>query len=146
MEKCPIFIALRRVCYFIVLGLTACSSVGPDYQEPNVDWLDRWQLSVPAGKNTALTKKQIDLQFWWQRFNDPVLNQLIVTAKQDNPSLRIAGLRIFESRALMGIAGSSLYPQVQQATGSANYINTQSSGDSGNQRFGSYQAGLNLGW
>ena len=34
-----------------------------------------------------------------------------------NPNVRIAGMRIMEARAQLGIAGSTLYPQVQQATG-----------------------------
>ena len=33
-----------------------------------------------------------------------------------NPDVRTAGLRIMEARAQLGIAGSALYPQVQQAT------------------------------
>lgn len=38
-----------------------------------------------------------------------MLNRLIETARHDNLSLRIAGLRILESRALLGITGSSRY-------------------------------------
>ncbi len=34
-----------------------------------------------------------------------------------NPNVRTAGMRIMEARAQLGIAGSTLYPQLQQATG-----------------------------
>ena len=54
---------------------------------------------------------------WWRDFNDPVLDQLIDEAQRVNPNVRTAGLRIMEARAQLGIAGSTLYPQVQQATG-----------------------------
>ena len=37
--------------------------------------------------------------------------------QMDDKSLRIAGLRIMESRAQLGIAGSNLYPQLQQLGG-----------------------------
>lgn len=127
-------------------ALSACTTLGPDYQEPDVDWLKDWELSVPGKENTKAAQYQLDIRFWWQRFNDPVLNQLISTARRDNPSLRIAGLRIFESRALLGIAGSSLYPQVQQATGAVNYVNTQSHGGGENMSYGTYQAGFNMAW
>ena len=66
----------------------------------------------------ATPTQEEDLQFWWKALNDPVLNDLIETARQENPSLRIAGLAILESKALLGIATGSQYPQVQQANGS----------------------------
>ena len=52
------------------------------------------------------TYARVDLAFWWELFEDPTLNQLIEAARHDNPTLRIAGLRILESRALLGIAKS----------------------------------------
>ncbi|MGB5541320.1 MAG: efflux transporter outer membrane subunit, partial [Gammaproteobacteria bacterium] len=90
-----------------------------------------------------------DFRFWWRHFNDPVLNRLIELAKEQNPSLRIAGLRILESRAQLGIAGSTLYPQVQQGSGAATYVNTRNHGGvvaDDSQSFVSYQAGFNIGW
>lgn len=131
-----------------VTVLGACSTLGPDYERPEVGWLDRWQFSVP-GPAHAKADKRVDLQFWWQVFNDPVLSRLIETAHQANPSLLIAGLRILESRALLGIAGSNLYPQVQQANGAVSYVNTQQRGGSlpdDSQSLASYQLGFNLSW
>jgi len=51
--------------------------------------------------------------------------------------------------AVLGIAGSALYPQVQQVGGAINYVNNQSNGGSspaGGQSFGAYNIGFNLGW
>ncbi len=82
-------------------------------------------------------------------FNDPVLNRLIESARQDNLSLRIAGLRILESRAQLGIADSSLYPQVQQVNGAIDRVNTRQHGGAlpnDDQSLASYQAGFNLAW
>ena len=131
------------------LALSGCTTLGPDYQEPEVGWLDGWETALYGQLGTPEEQSEIDLRFWWQLFDDPALNQLIELAKQENPSLRIAGLRILESRAQLGIAGSAQYPQVQQIVGAANYVNTkQRGGDlpSDDQSFGSYQAGFNLGW
>ncbi|MGB5451848.1 MAG: TolC family protein [Sedimenticolaceae bacterium] len=143
---CQLLPRLALLGKVAVLG--ACTTLGPDYERPEVNWLDRWHSSVPGLAHTQ-ADKQVDLQFWWQAFNDPVLNQLIEKAHQANPSLLIAGLRILESRALLGIAGSNLYPQVQQANGAVSYVNTQQRGGSlpdDSQSLASYQLGFNLSW
>jgi len=129
--------------------LTACTTLGPDYQEPDAAWLNDWEPTAYGAPADQTAQKQVDSRFWWQLFNDPVLNQLIDVARRENLQLRIAGLRIFESRALLGIAGSSQYPQVQQAVGGINYINNQFHGGdtpASSQSFGSYNLGLNAGW
>lgn len=128
-----------------IATLSACTTLGPDYQEPDVAWLQDWEPSVYGSAADQGAQKQVDLRFWWQLFNDPILNRLIDTARRDNPSLKLAGLRIFESRALLGIASSSLYPQVQQASGAINYVNNQQHSGA-DQDFVAYNAGLNLAW
>jgi len=110
------------------LALSACVAVGPDFQEPDVAWLNEWQSDLYGQVGHAEQQAQTDLRFWTQLFNDPVLNGLIETARRENPSLQIAGLRILESRALLGIAGSGRYPQLQRDTGDAAYVNEQQSG------------------
>jgi len=140
---------LRLVLAGGILTLTACTTLGPDYQEPNAAWLKDWEPSAYGETADQKAQKQIDLRFWWQLFNDPVLNQLIGAARQENLQLRIAGLRIFESRALLGIAGSNLYPQVQQVGGAISYVNNQFHGGDApvsSQSFGNYNLGFNMGW
>jgi len=132
-----------------LLVLPACTTLGPDYQEPDVVWLQDWEPVAYGATADQTAQKQIDLRFWWQLFNDPILNKLIESARQENLQLRIAGLRIFESRALLGIAGSRLYPQVQQIGGAINYVNNQSYGGelpASSQSFGNANIGFNLGW
>ncbi len=129
--------------------LSACTTLGPDYQEPDVAWLQDWEPVVYGATADQTTQKRIDLRFWWQLFNDPILNKLITIARQENIQLRIAGLRIFESRALLGIAGSNRYPQVQQIGGAVNYVNNQSYGGelpNSSQSFGNANIGFSLGW
>jgi outer membrane protein TolC len=58
---------------------------------------------------------------WWRAFNDPVLDRLIDRSYRENLSLRIAGVRVLEARAQLGIAVGGLYPQSQQASGSLQY-------------------------
>jgi NodT family efflux transporter outer membrane factor (OMF) lipoprotein len=131
------------------LTLSACTTLGPDYQRPEVSWLQGWQTSLYGQIADPKSQAVSDLRFWWRVFDDPVLNRLVDAARQANPTLRIAGLRILESRAQLGIAGSGLYPQVQQIGSAVSYVNTRRRGGSlpnNNEDFVSYQAGFNLGW
>ena len=128
------------------ITLSACTTLGPDYQEPEVKWLQDWQPSLFQLPNTH---RAVDLRFWWQMFDDPALNQLIDSAQRANLPLRIAGLRVLESGAALGIASSSLYPQLQQVAGAIAYVNSQEFGGStpaGDQSLGTYNLGFNLAW
>lgn len=131
------------------LSLNACTTLGPDYQEPGVDWLVDWQTSLYGRVVTPQQHGEADLRFWWRLFNDEALNRLMESARSANPSLRVAGLRILESRARLGIAGSTLYPQVQQVGGAISYVNAQQRGGAtpdSERDFGNYQGGFNLAW
>jgi NodT family efflux transporter outer membrane factor (OMF) lipoprotein len=138
----------RTCCFALALTLTACTTLGPNYEEPDAVWLGEWQSDLYGQLQEPEQESELDLGFWWRLFDDPILNQLIATAREENPGLRIAGLRILEARAQLGIAGSALYPQVQQATGSAAYIDTRQSGGRVNndQSFNNYQADISIGW
>jgi NodT family efflux transporter outer membrane factor (OMF) lipoprotein len=97
----------------LVLG--GCTTVGPDFQTPEATVAPEW-IEASDAKVKTEPPSYAD---WWQVFNDPVLNQLIDTARQQNLDLRNAGLRILEARAQLGIAVGQMYPQTQQASGSA---------------------------
>ena len=72
---------------------------------------------IPAVQNRHL-------EDWWQVFGDPTLNALIVTAYEQNPTLRIAGnTRSSRPRAGQAIAVGNIFPQTQQATGSYARVN-----------------------
>jgi NodT family efflux transporter outer membrane factor (OMF) lipoprotein len=136
----------RAALLAAALSLSACTTLGPDYQEPEIAWLQDWQ---PDLYELPQTHKAVDLRFWWELFNDPALNQLIGAAKRDSLQLRVAGLRVLESRALLGIAASGLYPQVQQVGGAISYVNSRQYGGNApapDQSFGAYEVGFNLAW
>ncbi len=146
----------RFAQYLLILSglsiLISCTVLGPDYQQPDIDWLAQWQPTVyNQNKHNLQTSNPIEqreIQFWWRLFNDPLLNKLIEEARHKNHSLRIAGLRIFESRALLAIANSTLYPQLQQINGNASFVNKQNHGGNAtkNQNFVNYQGNFDLGW
>ncbi len=74
-----------------------------------------------------------------------MLDQLIAEAQRANPSVRTAGLRIMEARAQLGIAGSTLYPQVQQATADVLRAGEKRAGGRDTSAT-SFSAGFQIGW
>jgi NodT family efflux transporter outer membrane factor (OMF) lipoprotein len=112
IEKAP-----NRFCFIVlipVLLVSGCIKVGPDFVRPPVTVSQTW---LDAGDPRVKTEAA-DYRNWWQAFNDPVLDRLIDRAYRENLSLRVAGVRVLEARAQLGIAIGRWYPQTQQAFGS----------------------------
>ena len=133
----------------LVIMLNGCTTLGPDFEEPEVAWLDTWETDLYGRVVSPEDPVDLELHQWWTLFNDPVLEELIEIANHKNPTLQIAGLKIIESRAVLGIATGSRYPQVQQVAGNAGYVNTQQHGGQlggGDQALTTYQADFNIGW
>jgi len=142
-------ILLKRLLTPLVLtALTACTNLGPDYVAPEAEWAAEWEPKFYDQLGPQKPSDQIDLDFWWKTFDDETLNELIAIAKNENKTLQIAGLRILESQALLGIANSSTYPQVQTIDGSAAYSSSSIKGNGidTNVNGANYQAGFNIGW
>lgn len=88
----------------LALLLGACM-MGPDYVRPPVDAPAAWRLSESDARDLANTT-------WWEQFDDPVLNDLVVTALRENKDLLIAAARIDEFAGNYGFVRSSLFPQI----------------------------------
>jgi NodT family efflux transporter outer membrane factor (OMF) lipoprotein len=139
-------LGMRAVVLAAAALLSACTTVGPDFKRPQVPWLDDWT----GGSLKSLTvdprsPRSPQMQEWWRNFNDPVLDQLIAEAQRANPNVRTAGLRIMEARAQLGIAGSTLYPQFQQATGEVLRAGERRAGAQDSSAT-SFSAGLQIAW
>lgn len=94
-----------------------CAMVGPDFRLPEATVADQWSEQTDMG----ITRQPLTETRWWQVFNDPALNALIETARNQNLSLRIAGLRVLEARAQLGVVTGNLYPQSQTVSGNYSY-------------------------
>jgi len=96
----------------IVLGaitvVAGCITVGPDYVEPETTVPDAWYDAATKG----VEKGEAPLQTWWTVFEDPVLNDLIQRAAEDNLGLEAAVYRLQEARALRGVVASQRKPDV----------------------------------
>ncbi|WP_241505771.1 efflux transporter outer membrane subunit [Parahaliea mediterranea] len=138
----------RRLAALLGLAATACTPLGPDFREPAPDWLAQWQPALYQQVDIVPGAKADALANWWQRFDDPVLNALIASARSENPGLRIAGLRILEARALQGIATGLQYPQVQQINASAAYARQENHGGAldRSSEVSTADASFDIGW
>ncbi|MCG6878416.1 MAG: efflux transporter outer membrane subunit [Deltaproteobacteria bacterium] len=97
----------------IALFMGGCTMVGPDFVKPDAPLLEKWtETQVPG-----LSAGETDYSKWWCVFEDPVLDNLVEKAYEQNLSLQIAGIRIYEARAQLGIAIGTLYPQQQSVSG-----------------------------
>jgi NodT family efflux transporter outer membrane factor (OMF) lipoprotein len=129
----------------VPLLLSACTAVGPDFKSPDVPWLPGWTTDTLKDAKTSAAATRSSADQWWSYFNDPVLDALVAEAQRQNTDIRTAGLRILEARAQLGIAGSGLYPQVQQVNGDVLRNGRSQSEGSDNSQW-SYRTGFDIAW
>jgi NodT family efflux transporter outer membrane factor (OMF) lipoprotein len=89
----------------LATATTACM-VGPHYYRPSVSVNDHW---TAANDPRLASRTPVD-SLWWHSFNDSTLDRLIDTAYRQNIALQIAGTRIMEARAELGIADAQWWP------------------------------------
>jgi NodT family efflux transporter outer membrane factor (OMF) lipoprotein len=128
----------------IVLVMSGCTMVGPDYIKPEAPLLEDWAETEAPGLRTG----QADYGKWWRVFGDPVLDNLVEKAYRQNLSLQIAGIRIYEARAQLGIAVGNLYPQQQSASGdfTSNKLNISDDSPLIDDRFNALSLGFDAAW
>jgi len=118
--------ALRALGVALALALlaTGCTTgpgewirngfkVGPNYCRPRAPVADQWIDT----EDPHVQAQAADYGHWWGVFDDPVLNELVEAAYEQNLPLKIAGMRILEARAQLGRATGDLFPQRQEMFG-----------------------------
>jgi multidrug efflux system outer membrane protein len=94
------------------LLLAACM-VGPNYRRPAID--------APAAyrgdsRSAIVSAESLGDEKWWEVFQDPVLQQLIRTAIEQNYDLKIAASRVLQAQAQLGITRANQFPTVSAGT------------------------------
>ncbi len=128
----------------MALIMSGCTMVGPDFVKPEAPLQDAWtEIEAPG-----LSAGQTDYSQWWLVFDDPVLDNLVESAYRQNLSLQIAGIRIYEARAQLGIAVGNLYPQQQSASGNLtnNKLSTISGTPYYDDQFNVLSLGFDAAW
>ena len=82
--------------------LAGCKTVGPDYQRPDVKVPAQYSevtgenssnISRLQDANTQVSDPQV-LTTWWTLYQDPILNDLVTKARQNNTDIQLAVARI----------------------------------------------------
>jgi len=124
----------------LLASLGACT-IGPEFEKPGVTLENEWSNSTG---NEALSSPITESR-WWLIFNDPELNQLLELAWQQNYSLEIAGLRVLEAQAQLGVATGSRYTQSQVISGDAIRLAPPDTAGGG-ASFANYSLGASAVW
>jgi multidrug efflux system outer membrane protein len=90
--------------------LAGCTTVGPDYERP--------ELALPAAYPEAGAAGPEPLApAWWRSFGDAKLDELVAAARAANSDLRLAAARVQEAEALAREAGAAFTPEVFAGAG-----------------------------
>jgi len=127
----------------MVIILTGCASVGPNFVPPKTSVSTDWNAHLKGG----LKAQEVDprtLAAWWTTLDDSVLSRLIERALSGNLDLKKAGARIREARSRRGIAKADRFPTLD-ASGSV--VRSRGSEETGSGNTGSlYAAGIDAAW
>ena len=94
---------LKNIKYLsLALVFTSCA-VGPNYNPPELKSFHILQ------ENNLLHKNKQE-HSWWKNFNDPILNQLILKAQENNLDINTAYLNIKKSRLTYNIVKEDFEP------------------------------------
>jgi NodT family efflux transporter outer membrane factor (OMF) lipoprotein len=103
---------LKRIPAVSLLLLLSACTVGPDFTPPEwlspASWFSKKDEPIPRQRSVAVAEP-IDPN-WWKLFKDPMLTKLERRVVGENLDVRIAGVRIAESRAQLGVVGAAQFP------------------------------------
>jgi multidrug efflux system outer membrane protein len=105
---------MKKLLFLAIAVLLAGCAVGPNYKRPTVNVPTDYRDSMAAQTAAA---SSFGNENWWQVYQDPVLEQLIHTALQQNYDVRIAATRVLEAQAQVGITRANQFPSASVGAG-----------------------------
>jgi multidrug efflux system outer membrane protein len=108
----------------LTMGWICGCAVGPNHKSPVVDTPPVYRGLTPeeAAKKDA---KSLADEKWWEVFQDEQLRELIKTALQQNYDVRLAGTRVLQAQAQLGITRADQFPTITGQAGAANIRTAQ---------------------
>jgi len=100
----------------LLIGFTVviqgCISVGPDYKRPESGDIVPTDFSVGS-----FTEEQEQIaspisSTWWELYQDPILNDLVAKALENNTDIKLAIARVEEADAYLQEVGAALFPTI----------------------------------
>ncbi len=133
-----------------ICALLGGCTTGPDFRHP-LNTLDAAVLTP----RTAM-EQPVELspdpppENWWSLFGDTLLNDLQARASHSNLDLQTATARVAQSRAMLGITASQLYPHLgfgADYSRTANSANgTQAASGASDTAYNLWQTGFDTAW
>ncbi len=102
---------MRKLALPVFALLLAGCTVGPKYQRPAIDTPAAYRAESATQPSVAAAES-LGNEKWWDVFQDPVLQQLIRRALQQNYDARIAATRVLQAQAELGIARANQFPMM----------------------------------
>ena len=102
---------MRKLALPILAFLLVGCTVGPKYHRPAIDTPAAYRGETAAQPSVA-SAESLGNEKWWDVFQDPVLQQLIRTALQQNYDARIAATRVLQAQAELGITRANQFPML----------------------------------
>ncbi|MCR8921295.1 efflux transporter outer membrane subunit [Dasania sp. GY-MA-18] len=118
--------------------LTACASVGPDYQQPEALTVD---MRISPDVKTIAYEQQ-----WWQRFDDPLLSTLVQQTLEHNYSLAAARANVERAMAQFDDADNDGWIKGDISAQVENSKSQQPAVSTERVYSHRYQTGANLHW
>ncbi len=103
----------RLLLTLSALTVAGCT-VGPDFQKTSWAAPSTWFTSRPretGGAPSVAVTQPVDPK-WWNEFDDPELSSLVERVAAGNLDVRLATVRLAESRDQRGIAAADQFPRV----------------------------------
>jgi NodT family efflux transporter outer membrane factor (OMF) lipoprotein len=108
------------VASLAMLALTACATVGPNYETPR-----QAKINLPSARGAFLGAADAPVSQaavpdgWWRLYDDPTLNDLIAQALAANTDLRVAAANLARARAVSSEARDAGAPTISTGASAA---------------------------
>jgi NodT family efflux transporter outer membrane factor (OMF) lipoprotein len=140
---------MRKHLYIggLVLLLWSGCQVGPNYRPPQIDLPRQFKNQMTSAQPSRPQSNSTRSIQWFERYQDPILVNLIREGLQSNSDVQIAKARIREARASLLGAEAAFMPSVQATLSQTRGRSSQNSttGSTG-RSYNLYQAGLDSSW
>ena len=101
---------MRYLSTIMAIGICTGCTIGSKYDRPSHPLPSQFRSdATTATESTGTTLGELA---WWDVFKDPVLQELIRTALENNYDLQIAATRVLEARAQLTSARSGYFPSL----------------------------------
>ncbi len=103
--------ALIRLAALLAATFAGCTTVGPDYQRPDIKLPGEFSYS-PSQEQAASSQPKL-VTNWWKLYSDATLDELVAATLSNNADMRFAVARVQEAEGALREAAGSLYPEVK---------------------------------